>query len=195
MTARIWVDAVLGFLITFGTSVTALLAQEGVKNLSDISQAAWWAVFAGAVVATAKTVQSRMGLTPEQERQVTAERRRQGGFAHARLLQVVAMTGALMFAVLLAGCAAPETPRQAVAGYYIAIEAVAESADIAHRNGHLDPEIREKLRADLQEALDLMREAEPLIVAGDSAEGRLERVSELLVIVRDTIEREVSRDE
>lgn len=61
--AKVLTDGVLGFVITLGTSVGALLAQDGVATLSDISQAAWVAAFTGAAVATAKTIQSRLAPT------------------------------------------------------------------------------------------------------------------------------------
>lgn len=62
--ARVAIDAVLGFVITFGTSMGALLAQEGVANLTDISQGAYAAAFVGAVVATAKLIESRLATPP-----------------------------------------------------------------------------------------------------------------------------------
>jgi len=61
---RVAADGVLGFIITFGTSLGALLAQQGVATLADISQGAYAAAFVGALVATAKLVQSRLAEPP-----------------------------------------------------------------------------------------------------------------------------------
>jgi hypothetical protein len=72
MNSKVIIDAFLGFVITFSTSVLALLSQSGVDNLSQISQSSYVAAFLGAVVATAKVVQSRLTDSPANIKQTDA---------------------------------------------------------------------------------------------------------------------------
>ena len=60
-------SSVLTLVITLATSVLALLTQEGVTQLTDISQTAWLAAVVGAVLAGANTLKAR--ITPEERKQ------------------------------------------------------------------------------------------------------------------------------
>lgn len=53
-------DGVLAFVVSAGTSAVTLVAQGGVQNLSDVSEAAWFVAVVGAAVTSAKTIQSRL---------------------------------------------------------------------------------------------------------------------------------------
>lgn len=53
-------DGFLGFVITAGTSALAVVADRNPEQLSDISDVAWFVVVVGALIGSAKTIQSRL---------------------------------------------------------------------------------------------------------------------------------------
>lgn len=69
MNTKVIIDALLGFIISFGGSVMVLLMQEGVKTTADISQGAYMAAFLAAAIATAKVLQSKLSDSPANVRQ------------------------------------------------------------------------------------------------------------------------------
>lgn len=69
MNAKVIIDALLGFIISFGGSVMVLLMQDGVKTLNDISQGAYITAFLAAAIATAKVLQSKLSDSPANIRQ------------------------------------------------------------------------------------------------------------------------------
>ena len=50
--------AFIAALIGFGTGFLALLQQEGVTGVSDISEVAWWVLAVGSAIAFAKDYQA-----------------------------------------------------------------------------------------------------------------------------------------
>lgn len=179
-------DAILGFVITFGTAAIALLAGDGVAGIGDVSQASWLAAFLGALVAAAKTVQSRLAEP--------APANRQAGFARPSLLLALGL--ASMLFVSLQGCTLmPETPRQAIAASYVTVESLAETADVAHRDGVIDDQQRAVIKADLQTAKNALDEARKIEKAGGDPQDRLEYVRKILVAVQSLLPREVPANE
>lgn len=98
---------------------------------------------------------------------------------------LLALGLASLLLVALPGCGAlPETPRQAIAASYVTIESLAETAEIAHRDGHIDDQQRAVIRANLQTAMNALREARQIEAAGGDAEGRLQYVRSILIAVQ-----------
>lgn len=189
--ALILADALLGFVITFGTAAGALLAQDGVSGVGDVSQAAWLAAFAGALVATAKTLQSRFGAQPSHH----AGGNGQSGRALPGLLLVLGLVSLL--AVSLQGCATqPQQPREALAQAALLVGVMVQEVGIAQQQGLITAEREGVLLTRLRDANQELHEVNRLLSLCEAGHPSSPTCSESLLLL-DVVARELSqiRDE
>ena len=59
-------NALLGFLITFGTALVALWSGEGVSSFADISQVEYAVAFVGSSVTALTTYRAKMSEVPSE---------------------------------------------------------------------------------------------------------------------------------
>lgn len=187
MNTKMLVDALLGFIITFGTSVGALLAQNGVSSLGDVSSAAWWAALTGALVATAKTVQSRLadaGATASKWDSAS-------GFAQLSLLFLLGALTAGVLAFQLVACSYPLKPNNAIAAASLSIERMATEIGTAQKSGKVSIGRERELLGQLRDANDRLR-AIQVALAGcvincPNADDELAHISSMLLALRNEV--------
>lgn len=156
----------------------------------DVSPDAQAQIVAGigaiAAVVTSILVAFRSRKQLEADEVQAAVKRRQAGFVRPDVLTGMGLTGALVLVVMaLPGCnLLPETPRQALAASYVAVETIADSTAIAYRDGHITDSQRQNVRGRLQAALDQLAIAEDLIVQGLDADDPIRRARQILSIAQ-----------
>jgi len=186
MNPKTFVDALLGFVITFGTSVGALLAQNGVGSLGDVSSAAWWAALAGALVATAKTVQSRLS-DPNADTKSSS----QAGFLRLPALIPFAAMGAGLLALQLTACSMQFRSQNAIAAASMSIEQMAKEVGAAQKNGQISIEKEQELLGRLQAANNELRQLQYTLSTCMAEEcpqaSALETITTALVLIRNDL--------
>ena len=187
MNPKTLVDALLGFIITFGTSVGALLAQNGVGSLADVSSAAWWAALAGALVATAKTVQSRLADPSAADAKSNPE----AGFVKPPLLYSLGALAAGVLAIHLVACSYQLKPNNAIAAASLSIEQMATEIGTAQKLGQISVEREHELLERLQDANNQLR-AVQVVLAGctpncTSTDDELANIAAMLVTLRNDL--------
>lgn len=165
-------------LVHFGIELTAEQQAEIVSALLVIVNTV--ALIVPAVIAT---------VNKRRERRV-----REGGFVTLSLLQGIALA-TIMGLILTACTVVPETPRQAVAASYLSIESLAQTAEIAYRDGLIDDARRDAVREELQLALESTALAQQAVEAGQDPSSRLEQAHAILSALKNRLEIEVQRDE
>lgn len=148
----------------------------------DVSPDAQAQIVAGigaiAAVVTSILVAFRSRKQLEADEVQAAVKRRQAGFARPSALALLAL-------LAVAGCSLlPETPRQALAASYVAVESIADSTAVAYRDGHITDAQRQNVRGRLQAALDQLAIAEDLIVQGLDADDPIRRARQILSIAQ-----------
>lgn len=109
----------------------------------------------------------------------------ESGRAQPWMLSVLAILSATVMALHLTACSiAPDAPRQAIAAGFVAVESLAEAAEIAYRDGHIDADQRSVIKTDLQAALDALTEARRIESTGGDASGRLEYARAVLLAIQ-----------
>ncbi|MCK9468219.1 MAG: hypothetical protein M0Q49_02275 [Porticoccaceae bacterium] len=116
--------------------------------------------------------------------EMDAFHQREGGYVRPSLCFALAAV-VIVATALFSGCGhAPETPRQAIAASYVTVETVADAAEIAYRDGHIDADQRAVIRADLQSAIEVLAEARRIESAGGDAADKLQYVRAVLMSVQ-----------
>jgi len=166
MNSKTLFDALLGFIITFGTSVGALLAQNGVGSLGDVSSAAWWAALAGALVATAKTVQSR--LADPNVTQANPNGMKSSSEAGYIRLGMAASLAAIIIGLVgiqLTACSTQIRTQNAIAASSLGIQKTAEEIGLYQKQGLITVEKERELLQRLQQANNDLRAAEDAVAS------------------------------
>jgi hypothetical protein len=181
-TTRVAIDALIGFIITFATSVLSLLSQGGVSNLSEISQSAYVASFLGAILATAKLVQSRLSDSPANISQTNDivkaaanlddVAKDQRGFALGAFI-VWVLAGTMMVLALssMHGCSVltkPSSVQDSIATGYTLVASTAKAVAEAKTAGLITAAQRDSMVVQLQtakDALDVAAQVLPSSVA------------------------------
>lgn len=101
----------------------------------------------------------------------------------------------ITIALMLAACSSlPETPKQTLAASYIAVESLADTAYIAHRDGLITDEQRDDIRTELQAALDHLALAEQIITTGGDAETQLQAAHRILTTIQSVLQVRVNHE-
>jgi hypothetical protein len=158
MSARVALDAFLGFIISFGGSLGLLFSTPGVAKFSDISQVSYAGAFVLALIATAKLVQSRLADSPANVRQAdeivsaAANLDKQAGFIRSPSfgfgLYVLSFIALIM---VLPACTTPPTPNQLSASASVLIEQLAVQIDQLQKTGQISNEREDKLVDELKQ--------------------------------------------
>lgn len=119
----------------------------------------------------------------------------ESGQARTSVMLALGAVTALMVMLMLPGCQLPETPRQAIAASYVTVESLAETAEVAHRDGVIDDQQRSIIHADLQTAMNALRDARQIEAAGGDPTDRLSYARSVLTAIQSLLPREVPANE
>lgn len=125
----------------------------------------------------------------------SAPREPESGYVTPGMLIGLVLLAAMLLPILQGCGSLPETPRQAIAASYVTVETLAETAEAAHRDGVIDDQQRDVIKADLNTALNALREARQIESAGGDPDDRLQYVRSILVAVQSLLPREVPANE
>lgn len=103
-----------------------------------------------------------------------------------------------LIALVLSACASvtvPETPKQVVAASYIAVESIADTAYLAHRDGVITTDEKNDIRESLQKSLEYLAVAEQAIQAGEDPEMSLENAQQILGHIQKLLQERIKQNE